>query len=149
MGPPRCTKTNTARFRRAELARMGPRVGALIVLAGLGLLAAAVVGLSGPASAQAPTTTIVGGGPSSRPPKNVWIALGGSPLAPALARARKIVSCVRRHGIPNLPNPKVSGEMVFLILPAGLSRTSPRLKKARRACQKLQPNPGGLTRTGP
>jgi hypothetical protein len=121
----------------------------LIVLAGLGLFAAAVIGLSGPASAQAPTTTIVGGGPSSSPPKNVWIALGGNPLAPALARARKIVACVRRNGIPNLRDPKVSGDTVFLILPAGLSRTSPRLRKAKRACQKLLPNPGGPTRTGP
>jgi hypothetical protein len=149
MAPTRCTETNTARFRRAELARLGRRVGGLIALAGLGLLAAAIVGLSGPASAQAPTTTIVGGGPSSPPPKNAWIALGGSPLAPTLARARKIVSCVRRHGIPNFPNPKVSGDTVFLILPAGLSRTSPRLRKAERACQKLLPNPGGPTRTGP
>jgi hypothetical protein len=147
MAPTRCTETNTA--RRAELARLGRGVGALIVLAGLGLLAAAVIGLSGPANAQAPTTTIVGGGPSSPPPKNVWIALGGNPLAPALARARKMVACVRRHGIPTFPDPKVSGGTVFLILPAGLSRTSPRLRKAERACQKLLPNPGGPTRTGP
>jgi hypothetical protein len=152
MAPTRCTETNTARSQRAELARLGRRAGALTFLAGLGLLAAAaaLIELSGPARARAPTPTIVAGSPSSPPPKNVWIALGGSPPAPVLASARKIVACVRRHGIPNFPNPKVSGEMVFLILPTGLSRTSPRLKKARRACQKFLPAPpGGPTRTGP
>src|SRR5262245_317856 len=152
MAPTRCPETNTARSQRAELARLGRRAGALTFVAGLGLLgaAAALIELSGPASAQAPTPTIVGHSPSSPPPKNVWIALAGSPPAPALASARKIAACVRRHGIPNFPNPKVSGGMVFLTLPAGLSHTSPRLKRARRACQTFLPAPpGGETRTGP
>jgi hypothetical protein len=123
-------------------------MGALIVLAGLGLLGAAVAGRSGPASAQAPTTTLVGGRPPSPPPKNVLIALGGSPLSPVLARARRIVFCLRRNGVPNFPNPKVSGGQVWLLLPPGLTRTSPRIKKAQRACRRLLPQ-STTTRGGP
>jgi hypothetical protein len=143
-------------IRAATFPRLGKRMGALVVLAGLGLLAAAVIGLSGPAGAQPPTTTLVGGGPSSPPPKNVWIALGGSPLSAALTRARRFVGCVRRNGISNLPNPRVSGGQVWLMLPAGLDRNAPRVKAAQRACRALLPQPtttrkggAGLTTTRP
>jgi hypothetical protein len=150
MAPRRCTETDTARSRPASLPLLlGGRVGAAIVLAGLGLLTAAVIGLSGPANAQSPTTTLGGGGgPSSPPPKNVWIALGGSPLAVAVTRARRFVACVRHNGISNLPNPKVSGGQVWLTLPAGLDRDAPRVKEAQRACRKLLPQPR-TTRGGP
>jgi hypothetical protein len=147
MAPRRCTETNTARSRPAPLPLLG-RVGAAIVLAGLGLLAAAAIGLSGPASAQSPTTTLVGGGPSSPSPKNVWIALGGNPLSVALTRARKYVACVRQNGISNLPKPKSSGGQVWLTLPAGLNRDAPRVKAAQRACRKLLPQ-ATTTRSGP
>jgi hypothetical protein len=133
-------------IRPATLLQLGARVGALIVLAGL--LAAPIIGLSGPAGAQPPTTTLVSGGPSSPPPKNVWIALGGSPLSAALTRARRFVGCVRRNGISNLPNPRVSGGQVWLMLPAGLNRNAPRVKEAERACRKLLPQPT-TTRRGP
>jgi hypothetical protein len=125
-----------------------PRMGALVVLAGLGLLAATVVGLSGSVSAQPPTTTLVAGGPASPPPKNVWLALGGSPLSPVVARSRRIAACMRRNGVPNFPNPKVSGGQVWLLLPPGLTRNSPRIKRAQRACRKLLPQQA-TTRTGP
>jgi hypothetical protein len=136
-------KMNTDQPRFIRPATL-PGIGALIVLAGLGLLAAAVVGLSGSASAQAPTTTLVSGGPAS-PPKNVWISFGGSPLSAVVARARGIAACMRRNGVPNFPNPKLSGGQVWLLLPPGLSRTSPRIKRAQRACRKLLLQPGTTT----
>jgi hypothetical protein len=125
-----------------------PRIGAVIVLAGLGLLTAAVVGRSGSAGKEVPTTTLVRGGPASPPPKNVWLALGGSPLSPVVARSRRIAACMRRNGVPNFPNPKVSGGQVWLLLPPGLTRNSPRIKRAQRACRKLLPQQA-TTRTGP
>jgi hypothetical protein len=156
MAPRGCTETNTARSRPASLPRLGGRVAAAIALAGIGLLTAAAIGLTGPASAQSPTTTLVGGGPASPPPKNMWIALGGSPLSAAVTRARRFVACVRHNGISNLPDPKVSGGQVWLTLPAGLDRDAPRVKAAQRACQKLMPQPkttrnggAGLTTTRP
>jgi hypothetical protein len=125
-----------------------PRIGAVIVLAGLGLLTAAVVGRSGSAGTDVPTTTLVAGGPASPPPKNVWLALGGSPLSPVVARSRRIAACMRRNGVPNFPNPKVSGGQVWLLLPPGLTRNSPRIRRAQRACRKLLPQQA-TTRTGP
>jgi hypothetical protein len=124
------------------------RAGAAIVLAAFGLLAAAVFGLSGPAGAHPPTTTLVRGRPPSPPPKNVWIALGGDPLSASLARARRFVACARRNGIPNLPNPKVGGGQVWLLLPPGLNRNSSRVSAAQRACRSLLPHPT-TTRNGP
>lgn len=116
-----------------------------------------VIGLSGPASAQSATTTLVGGRPLSPPPRNVWIALGGDPLSAVLTRARRFIACVRRNGISNLPDPKVGGGQVWLMLPPGLSRNSSRVRVAQRACRRLLPQPRttrrgsepGLTTTRP
>jgi hypothetical protein len=67
--------------------------------------------------------------------------LGGQPLSAVLARARRFAACVRRYGIPNLPAPKISSGQVVVLLPAGLNPASPRVQRARRACQKLVPQP--------
>jgi hypothetical protein len=136
-------------IRPATRPLLGKRLGALIVIAGLGLLAAAVVAPSDPASALGPTTTMLPGGrPASPPPKNVWIALGGDPLSAVLARARRFVACVRRNGISNLPSPKVDGGQVWLTLPPGLNRSTARVKAAQRACRRLLPQPS-TTQQGP
>lgn len=67
-------------------------------------------------------------------------------------RLRRFAACMRRHGVPGLPDPKVVDGKVVLMLPRGLTAKSPRLKKAQHACRKHLPEgpntqPG--TRTGP
>jgi hypothetical protein len=87
---------------------------------------------------------------TAAPPKNTWLAMGGDPLAPVLKQARRFAACVRRQGIPNLPNPKVIGGEVLVLLPPGLDRAALRVTNARRACRKLlRPPSGGSTHTEP
>jgi hypothetical protein len=81
------------------------------------------------------------------------VAISGSPLSQVAAQAKQAVTCLRHHGIPNFPAPKVERGVVYLLLPNGLQRTSPKLKTAYRACRKFLPplddtkhdDPGGTT----
>jgi hypothetical protein len=117
----------------------------LVVLGSVG----SALGLPELAAAQvkgssAPLKTEV----ASAVPKNQWFAVGGSPLAKVLNQVRTFSACVRRNGIPNLPNPRVSGNEIMVLLPRGLDRSSSRVKKAVRACEKLSPlPPGALNRS--
>jgi hypothetical protein len=124
MTPRRWTATKTAGSRSVQPPVRAKQLGGLIVVVGLGLLAAALAGPRGFASTQATITTRVG----------------------------RFAACVRRHGITNLPNPKVIDGKVVLALPRGLTRKSPWLKRAQRACQRLlpqAPNTQPGTGTGP
>jgi hypothetical protein len=120
--------------------RLRVRAAALIVGLSVGVLAAPALGRLAPAGAQVDADASL--------PKNTWMALSGDPLRPVLARARKFAACVRRHGISGLPDPKIIGGDVVLLLPGGLKRTSPRLKKAERACRRLLATQGGSLDTG-
>jgi hypothetical protein len=55
----------------------------------------------------------------------------------------KVRACVRRHGIPNLPDPKIVDRAVVLTLPQGRRRNSPLVVTADRACRKLLDLAGG------
>jgi hypothetical protein len=72
-------------------------------------------------------------------PKNVWFGLSGSPLSKVKADAKQAVACLRHHGIPTFPAPKVDHDTVYLLLPHGFRRTSPKLRTAGRACQRFLP----------
>jgi len=48
-----------------------------------------------------------------------------------------LAKCMRAHGEPTFPDPKVSGGSVTL--PAGLDFSSPQFKAAERACKSLIP----------
>ena len=72
-------------------------------------------------------------------PKNVWIALSGSPLSRVEAEANRAVACLRSHGIRDLRRPTVEDGEVFLLLPRGYRRGSPRLMRAHRACREFLP----------
>jgi hypothetical protein len=73
------------------------------------------------------------------------LAPGGTPAqaAQAPAKALKFARCMRSHGVPNFPDPKVSGGNFQVQLPSGVSQNSPQFQKAIRACQSLSPLPGG------
>jgi hypothetical protein len=70
-----------------------------------------------------------------------------NPVSFVLRPLRKFAACVRKHGVPSLRDPKVVDGKVVLMLPPGLTKKSPRLKKAGHACQKLLPQ-GANTQPG-
>jgi hypothetical protein len=54
----------------------------------------------------------------------------------ALAHSR----CVRAHGVPDFPDPKIDGDgRMEMKLPAGLGPDNPRLQAAEKACQSTGP----------
>jgi hypothetical protein len=72
------------------------------------------------------------------------LAPGGGKANPAAASQNlnamlKYVSCMRRHGVPSMPDPNSNGT---LTLPSGLNPQSPQFQSAQQACQKFLP--GGL-----
>jgi hypothetical protein len=56
--------------------------------------------------------------------------------------------CMRKHGLPQFPDPKFSGGGVQLRLPEGLGPDSPSLQAAQKACRSLEPGEGGGTSKG-
>jgi hypothetical protein len=80
---------------------------------------------------------------------------GGVPSAAEQARVResalKLSQCMRTHGVPNFPDPVVSGGGVQLKLRAGgangIDPESPQFRAAQKACQSLAP--GGKGGPGP
>jgi hypothetical protein len=148
MMPRQSTRIRARRFNEAAHGRTKARVAAGLVMVALGLLGSAF-GLSEPAAAQsARSSTPLKTDAATVVPKNQWFAVGGSPLSTVLRKVRGFSACVRRNGIPNLPAPLVKGTEIIVLLPPGLARTSPRVKRAARACEKLSPlPPGALTRS--
>lgn len=49
-------------------------------------------------------------------------------------------ACIRKHGVPNFPDPTNTGEGMKIALPAGIDPNT--LQPAMQACQSL--NPGGM-----
>jgi hypothetical protein len=82
-------------------------------------------------------------------PKKTWMTFQANPVSFVLRPLRTFAACVRKHGVPTLADPKVVEGHVVLMLPRGLTRNSPRLKKAKLACQKLLPKGPGQPGTGP
>jgi hypothetical protein len=65
--------------------------------------------------------------------------------AKALRWALKFSACMRSHGVPNFPDPKVSGGAIGLTMSrsSGINPRSPQFQAAQRACQKDMPGPKG------
>jgi hypothetical protein len=76
---------------------------------------------------------------------------GGVPSAAEQAKAQqsalKFSQCMRTHGVPNFPDPNVSGGGVRLTIgggPSGIDPNSPQFKAAQKACQSDLPRPPGV-----
>lgn len=84
----------------------------------------------------------VGCGSSNKPPS----AAGGSNAQSAIQSAYKYSDCMRQHGVPNFPDPKVAnhnGEHgIAIAVPADVG-TAPAFKSAQNACKKILPFGGG------
>jgi hypothetical protein len=103
-----------------------------------------------------------GGGPQTGPPINLgsptYLAAekacaqyaGGGPVSTqgvspqTMQQLLQFVSCMRTHGVPDMPDPNSNGT---LSLPSGqsgsVSASSPQFKSAEQACQKYYPAQGG------
>jgi hypothetical protein len=58
----------------------------------------------------------------------------------AINAALKFAQCMRTHGVPNFPDPVVSGNGVGIrINGKGINPDSPQFQAAQRACQSLMP----------
>jgi hypothetical protein len=120
---------------RPRLAGAAVAILALAVLA-LAVLASGCGGSAGPRVAQAPNGSSNSSGSSS----------GSGTGDPAAYSA-----CMRKHGVPNFPDPdskgrlKIEGGRAANGQQVGLDVGSPQFKKAQRACKRLQPR--GLTPT--
>lgn len=86
--------------------------------------------LAGPAIAAAAKACKEYMGPSGPPP-----ALTESQRETAIAHAE----CMRRHGLPNFPDPTFSGSGQQLNLAPGLNPQSPAVEQAAKACGLLSP----------
>src|SRR5215831_18117341 len=120
----RATKGRTSQLRRAALLAL-----AFAGVVALSLLATACGGHSSGAmvaqtgSTQATTTSSSGSGsPSDR--RGILVAFS---------------ACMRKHGLPNFPDPKAVGHGYGLTIGSenGLDPSSPQFKNAQQACKKL------------
>jgi hypothetical protein len=92
---------------------------------------------TGVATSSASTFAAAGGAGSSDP-------TAASIVASGLAFAR----CMRSHGVPNFPDPKVTGHTVRMFGPnSGVNPRSPAFQSAQQACQG--PLPKGPPAGGP
>jgi hypothetical protein len=55
------------------------------------------------------------------------------------AHALKFVACMRAHGLPTFPDPKVGAQGVQLELPRSIAPNSAVLRNAQQACRSLLP----------
>src|SRR5262249_60439694 len=116
------TRTIRAQGRRSRLCRAALFVLAVAGAAGLTLVASACGGAAGPGVAKVGSTTTHGSGSSSADPA-------------------AYSACMRRHGVPNFPDPDSQGRLLFNS-GSGINPRSPQFRAAQRACQRLLPNGG-------
>ena len=55
------------------------------------------------------------------------------------AEALKFVACMRAHGLPTFPDPKVNAQGIEVQIPNGVAPNSAVLRNAQQACRKLIP----------
>ncbi len=66
------------------------------------------------------------------------------PASPAQQQAAlAFARCMRAHGYPNFPDPKVTAHSFGVRVPAGVDANSPQFTAAMNTCQALAPTPVG------
>jgi hypothetical protein len=108
---------------------------ALAAVVGLSLLASACGGSTGNGVAQigsTQSTTSSSNSSGSRSPGDRRAALVA------------FSACMRKHGLPNFPDPKAVGDGYGLTIGSenGLDPNSPQFKNAQQTCKQLLPNGG-------
>ena len=100
---------------------------AMVLALGLALLASGCGGSSGAKVAQVGTT-------------QTTTTSAGLSRSAKLDAAVAYAACMRKHGVPNFPDPGASGD-----LQVSIPKNSPTFKAAERTCQKLLPNGGEVS----
>jgi hypothetical protein len=133
-------QTSAPHKERSPLGRLAKRAAvglAPAALASLALFAAGCgSGSDDPGVAQAPTTSQTTTSDDSTG--------AGSPKDSRRAALVAFSACMRKHGLPNFPDPKPAGSGFGLTLRTenGIDVRSPQFKRAQQACKKLLPNGG-------
>ena len=114
--------------RRSRPARAGLLTVAAAAVMGLSLIASGCGGSPGtPVAHVGSTATNPSGSPSPAGSKS------GDPAA--------FSACMRKHGVPNFPDPDSQGQLTIQG-GSGLNPRSPQFQSAQKACRKLLPNGG-------
>jgi len=112
-------------------------------------------GAPGVASIASPSTTTTTSSTTTQSSGAGTKALGGAPGSPSAhfeiavnagsaALGAKFSSCMRKHGVPNFPDPNSQGVIQFGS-DLGIDPKSPTFRSAQSVCQKLLPNGGQPT----
>ena len=56
-----------------------------------------------------------------------------------ISRWLRIAQCMRAHGVPNYPDPKVSGRSIVILFGTGINVNSPQFQAAEHACKSVIP----------
>ena len=56
-----------------------------------------------------------------------------------ISRWLKIAQCMRAHGVPSYPDPKVSGRSIVILFGTGINVNSPQFQAAEHACKSVIP----------
>jgi hypothetical protein len=122
------TRASNATVRKSRPVRACLLALAAAGLAGLSLLASACGGSSGAGVARIGSTTTSNGG-------------SAAPSGSGSADPAAFSACMRKHGVPNFPDPDSQGRLM-LSPGAGLNPASPQFRAAQRACKGLLPTGG-------
>jgi hypothetical protein len=123
---------------RSRLERTAFRGLALVAVVGLSMLAAACGGGSPSGKvAQVGTTGSTKGSGSSN-------AAGSGSASDRRGALVAFSACMRKHGVPNFPDPKAVGHGYGLTIGNEIAN-SPQFKNAEQVCKKLLPNGGAPT----
>ncbi|MQA73434.1 MAG: hypothetical protein GEU88_03610 [Solirubrobacterales bacterium] len=68
---------------------------------------------------------------------------GGAPNPEMEAAALEYAKCMRENGVPEFPDPDVSGGGVRMQLPPGVAGDSPQFQAAQQACDEILSGLGG------
>jgi hypothetical protein len=121
------TKASKPKSRRLRLAKAGLLPLAAAGAAGLSLLVSGCGSSGTPVAQVASTPATTSDSPSSDDSKS---------FDPAAFSA-----CMRKHGVPNFPDPDSKGGLT-LNGNSGIDPRSPQFRAAQQACRKLLPNGG-------
>jgi hypothetical protein len=71
------------------------------------------------------------------------LAGGGQPSGEMQELILQFAKCMRKNGVPDFPDPDVSGGTVRMQLPPGLDQSSPQFQAAQQECQTVLQGLGG------
>jgi hypothetical protein len=89
-------------------------------------------------------TLLVAGCGSASPRSGTGTGTSAQSLKDPVAAAFKFSRCMRQHGLPSFPDPKVTSrpgqQSIAMVVPAGVGN-SPHFAAAQKACNSIMPGP--------